>query len=71
MDENRIATATKPTMGVVINVSNQQFRASKESVLNKGHNFATTIRWAAYVDMIAPEEEPALKIPKVQADELS
>ena len=43
---------------------------SEESLLNKCLNFATTIKWIPYLDLVAPIEEAALKILKVQADEL-
>ena len=39
-------------------------------MLNKGLNFATTIKRIPYLDLIAPIENAALKIPKARADEL-
>ena len=39
-------------------------------MLNKGLNFATTIKQIPYLDMIAPIEEAALNIPQARADEL-
>ena len=36
----------------------------------KGLNFATTIKWIPYLDLIASIEDAALKIPKTQANEL-
>ena len=39
-------------------------------MLNKGLNFATTIKRIPYLDLIASIEDAALKIPKVRADEL-
>lgn len=42
----------------------------EESVINKSLNFATTIRRVPYLDMKTPIEEAALKIPKIQADEI-
>lgn len=39
-------------------------------MLNKGINYATTIRYVAYLDIRAPVEEVACKILKSQADEL-
>ena len=37
---------------------------------NKGLNFATTIKRIPHLDLIAPIEDAALKIPKARADEL-
>lgn len=53
-----------------VNTSNRQLSASEESVLNKGLKFATTIRHVPYLDVVTLVEEAALKISKVQADEL-
>ena len=39
-------------------------------MLNNGLNFATTIKRIPYLDLIAPIEDAALKIPKARADEL-
>ena len=41
----------------------------EKSVLKKGLNFATTIKRIPYLDLIAPIEDAALKIPKARADE--
>ena len=38
----------------------------EKSVLNKGLNFATIIKRILYLDLIAPIEDAALKIPKAQ-----
>lgn len=43
---------------------------SEELGINKDLNFATTIRLVPYLNMVASVEEMALKIPKVQTDEL-
>ena len=42
----------------------------EKSVLNKGLNFATTIKRIPYLDHIVPIEDATLKIPKAMADEL-
>ena len=42
----------------------------EKSVLNKGLNFATTIKRILYLDLRAPIEDTTLKIPKAQTDEL-
>ena len=47
-----------------------QLTASEKTVLNKGLNFATTIKQIPYLDLIAPIEEAALNIPQAQEDEL-
>ncbi|XP_029653438.1 uncharacterized protein LOC115226568 [Octopus sinensis] len=54
----------------VINVSSQHLGSSEEAVLNKGHNFATTIKRIPYLDIIASIEEITVKIPKARGDEL-
>ena len=49
----------------IVNISKQQLTTpKKKSVLNKGVNFATTIEQIPYLDLIAPIEDEALKIPK-------
>ena len=54
----------------VVNISKQQLTTPEKSVLNKGLNFATTIKQIPYVDLIAPIEDAALEIPKARTDEL-
>ena len=54
----------------IVNISKRQLTAPEKSVLNKGINFATTIKRIPYLDLIAPIEDAALKIPKAKADEL-
>ena len=54
----------------IVNISNHQLTTSEESVLNNGLNFAMTIKWIPYLDLIALIKEPTLKIHKAQADEL-
>ena len=54
----------------VVNISKRQLTTLGKSVLNKGLNFATTIKRIPYLDLIAPIEDAALKIPKARADEL-
>ena len=39
-------------------------------MLNKGLNFATTIKRIPYLDLIAPIEDAVLIVPKAKADEL-
>ena len=39
-------------------------------MLNKGPNFTTAIKRIPYLDLIAPIDDAALKIPKARADEL-
>ena len=53
-----------------INITKCQLTTSEKSVLNKGLNFVVTIKWIPYLDLIAPIEEAASKIPKTWADEL-
>ncbi|XP_029646753.1 uncharacterized protein LOC115220750 [Octopus sinensis] len=59
-----------PPVKAVINVSSRYLESSEEAVLNKGLDFATTIKRISYLYIIAPIEERAVKIPKVQGDEL-
>ena len=54
----------------IVNISKRQLTTPEKSVLNKGLNFATTIKRIPYLDLIAPIEGAALKIPKPRADEL-
>ena len=45
-------------------------QAPEKSVLNKGLNFATTIKQISFLDLIAPIEDAAVKILRAMADEL-
>ena len=54
----------------IVNISKWQLTTLEKSVLNKGLNFATTIKWIPYLDLIAPIEDATLKIPKARTDEL-
>ena len=54
----------------IVNISKRQLTTPEKSALNKGLNFATTIKRIPYLDLIAPIEDTALKIPKARADEL-
>ena len=54
----------------IVNISRRQLSTSEKTVLNKGLNFATTIKRIPYLDLIAPIEEAALNIPKARADEV-
>ncbi|XP_029638026.1 uncharacterized protein LOC115213231 [Octopus sinensis] len=65
----RVKTEVRHPHAVII-VSSQHLENSEEAVLNKGLKFATTIKCIRYLDMIAPIEEIAVKIPKAQGDEL-
>ena len=47
----------------IINISKRLLTTTEKSVLNKGLNFASTIKWIPYLDLIAPIEDTALKIP--------
>lgn len=51
-----------------INISN--LNASEESLLSKGLNSTKTISHVLYLEIIFPVEGVALKIMKVQVDEL-
>ena len=53
----------------IVNINKRQLTTEK-SMLNKGLNFANTIKRIPYLDLIAPIEDASLKIPKAQADEL-
>ena len=46
----------------IVNISKRQLTTPEKSVLNKGLNFATTIKRISYLDLIAPIEDAALKI---------
>ena len=48
----------------------RQLTTPEKLVLNKGLNFATTIKRIPYLDIIASIEDAALKIPKASTDEL-
>ena len=50
-------------------VNKWQLITPEKSVLNKGLNFATTIKRILYLDFIAPIKDAALKIPVGQTDE--
>ena len=65
----KIQTHCSPVK-TIVNNSKGQLTTPENSLLNKGLNFATTIKWIPYLDLIAPIEEAALKIPKARADEL-
>ena len=54
----------------IVNISKWQLTTLENLVLNKGLNFATTIKRIPYLDLIASIEDEALKIPKARADEL-
>ena len=54
----------------IVNISKRQLTTPKKSVLNKGLNFATTIKRIPYLDLIVPINDAALKIPKARANEL-
>ena len=54
----------------IVNISKRQLTTLEKSVLNKGLNFATTIKRIPYLDLIAPIKDAALKIFKARADEL-
>ena len=54
----------------IVNISKRHLTTSEKSMLNKGLNFTTTIQWIPYLDLIAPIEDAALKIPKARANEL-
>ena len=58
------------TVKTIVNISKQELTTSEKSVLNKGLNIATTIKLIPYLDLIAPIEDAALKIPKAWADVL-
>ena len=51
----------------IVNISKRQLTTPEKLVLNKGLNFATTIKRIPYLASI---EDTALKIPKARADEL-
>ena len=54
----------------IINIRKRLLTTPEKSVLNKGLNFATTIKRIPYLDLIPPIEDATLKIPKARADEL-
>ena len=54
----------------IVNISKRQLTTPEKSVLNKGLNFTTAIKQISYLDLIAPIEDAALKIPEASADEL-
>ena len=54
----------------IVNISKRQLTTPEKSVLNKGLNFATTIKRISYWDLIEPIEDAALKISKARANEL-
>ena len=56
-------------MKAIVNISKRQLTTHEKSVLNKGLNFATTIKRIPYLDLIASIEDAALKIPKASANE--
>ena len=54
----------------IVNISKRQLTTPEKLVLNKGLNFATTIKRLPYLDLIVSIEDAASKIPKARADEL-
>ena len=58
------------TVEAILNINKRQPITPEKTMLNKGLNFATTIKRIPYLDLTAPIEEAALKIPKARADEL-
>ena len=54
----------------IVYISKRQLTNLEKSVLNKGLNFATTIKRIPYLDLIAPIEDAVLIVPKAKADEL-
>ena len=58
-------------MEAIVNISKRELTTPKNSVLNKCLNFATAIKWIPYLDLIAPIEHAALKIPEARVDELT
>ena len=48
----------------IVNISKRQLTTPEKSVLNKGLNFASTIKPIPYLDLTAPIEDAALKILK-------
>ena len=53
-----------PPVEAIVNISKRQLTTPEKFVLNKGLNFATTIKRIPYLDLIASIEDAALKIPK-------
>ena len=53
----------------IVNISKHQLTTSEKSVINKGLDFATIVKWISYLDLLAPIEKTALKIPKARVDE--
>ena len=64
------AQAHYTPMKAIVNISKRQLTTSEKSVLNKDLNFATTIKWMPYLDLIALIEVVALNISKACVDEL-
>ena len=54
----------------IVNISKRQLTTPEKLVLNKGLNFATTIKRIPYLDLIASIEDAIFKIPKARADEI-
>ena len=54
----------------IVKISKRQLTTPEKLVLNKGLNFATTIKRIPYLDLIASIEDAGLKIPKASVDEL-
>ena len=54
----------------IVNIFKRQLTIPEKLELNKGFNFATTIKRIPYLDLIASIKDAALKIPKARADEL-
>ena len=62
--------STTNPIKAVVNLSQRQLTPDEENVLNKGLNFATSIRHINHLDIIAPIEEAASRIGQEKGDEL-
>lgn len=51
-DQKLTDKISHPTVKAVINISHHQLSTPEESVLNKGLNFAETIKWITYLSII-------------------
>ena len=49
------------TVEAIVNITKWQLTTPEKSVLNKGLNFATTIKRIPYLDLIAPIKDAAFK----------
>ena len=54
----------------IVNISKRQLTTPEKLMVKKGLDFATTIKRIPYLDLIAPIDDTALKIPKARSDEL-